>query len=114
MCCCCSSSLFPSLSSLGSDKVPHFLTQVMENIQNLTKLQELWLGQNRIRSVDLCGLKCIKKISLQSNRLTSMRGFEVFLLIYFLFISFSNLIVVLLDPCDKIHVKKICYHPPIT
>lgn len=51
--------------------------QVMENLQNLTNLQELWLGRNRIKVVNLCGLKCIKKISLQSNRLTSMKGFEV-------------------------------------
>lgn len=49
----------------------------MENLQNLTNLQELWLGRNRIKVVNLCGLKCIKKISLQSNRLTSMTGFEV-------------------------------------
>lgn len=52
--------------------------QVMENLQTLTNLQELWLGRNRIKVVNLCGLKCIKKISLQSNRLTCMKGFEVF------------------------------------
>jgi len=49
----------------------------MENLQSLTNLQELWLGRNRIKVVNLCGLNCIKKISLQSNRLTSMAGFEV-------------------------------------
>lgn len=51
--------------------------QVMENMQTLTNLQELWLGRNRIKSINLCGLKCIKKLSLQSNRLTSMKGLEV-------------------------------------
>ena len=51
--------------------------QVMHSLENMTKLQELWLGRNRIKVVNLCGLKCIKKISLQSNRLTSMTGFEV-------------------------------------
>ncbi|TKY60843.1 phosphatase 1 regulatory subunit 7 [Spatholobus suberectus] len=56
---------------LGSNKL-----RVMENLQSLTNLQELWLGRNRIKVVNLCGLKCIKKISLQSNRLTSMTGFE--------------------------------------
>ncbi|CAN1288375.1 Protein phosphatase 1 regulatory inhibitor subunit PPP1R7 homolog [Linum perenne] len=50
--------------------------EVMENLENLTNLEELWLGRNRIKLVNLCGLKCIKKISLQSNRLTSMQGFE--------------------------------------
>ena len=54
-----------------------FVIQVMENLQSLENLQELWLGQNRIKVVNLCGLKCIKKISFQSNRLTSMTGFEV-------------------------------------
>lgn len=49
----------------------------MENMENFTKLEELWLGRNRIKVVNLCGLNCIKKISLQSNRLTSMKGFEV-------------------------------------
>ncbi|KAJ0030401.1 hypothetical protein Pint_13255 [Pistacia integerrima] len=56
---------------LGSNRL-----RVMENLQNLSNLQELWLGRNRIKVVNLCGLKCIKKISLQSNRLTSMKGFE--------------------------------------
>lgn len=56
---------------LGSNRL-----RVMENLQNFTNLQELWLGRNRIRAINLCGLKCIKKISLQSNRLTSMAGLE--------------------------------------
>lgn len=50
--------------------------RVMEGLQNMTILQELWLGCNRIRTVDLCGLKSLVKISLQSNRLTSMLGFQ--------------------------------------
>ncbi|KAL1164568.1 hypothetical protein V6Z11_A06G077600 [Gossypium hirsutum] len=56
---------------LGSNRL-----RVMENLQNFTKLQELWLGRNRIKVINLCGLSCIKKISLQSNRLTSMIGLE--------------------------------------
>ncbi|KAI4363640.1 hypothetical protein MLD38_019831 [Melastoma candidum] len=56
---------------LGSNRL-----RVMENLKNLTNLQELWLGRNRIKAVNLWGLKCIKKISLQSNRLTSMVGFS--------------------------------------
>ncbi|CAD5185325.1 unnamed protein product [Musa acuminata subsp. malaccensis] len=56
---------------LGSNRL-----RVMENLQTLTNLQELWLGRNRIRMVNLCGLKCIRKISLQSNRLTSTMGFQ--------------------------------------
>ncbi|XP_047308074.1 protein phosphatase 1 regulatory inhibitor subunit PPP1R7 homolog [Impatiens glandulifera] len=56
---------------LGSNRL-----RVMENIQNLVKLEELWLGRNRIRIINLCGLNCIKKLSLQSNRITSMLGLE--------------------------------------
>ncbi|PHT54430.1 hypothetical protein CQW23_08892 [Capsicum baccatum] len=56
---------------LGSNRL-----RVMELLDNMKNLQELWLGRNRIRTVNLCGLKCIKKISLQSNRLTSMNGFQ--------------------------------------
>lgn len=63
--------------SVDTFEVLCFLIQVMELLENLKNLQELWLGRNRIRTVNLCGLKCIKKISLQSNRLTSMIGFQV-------------------------------------
>ncbi|WZZ89967.1 hypothetical protein YC2023_118546 [Brassica napus] len=56
---------------LGSNRL-----WVMMNMESLTKLEELWLGRNRIKVVNLCGLRCIKKISLQSNQLTSMKGFE--------------------------------------
>ncbi|KAL4557898.1 hypothetical protein LXL04_036092 [Taraxacum kok-saghyz] len=50
--------------------------RVMENLHNLTNLQELYLGRNRIKAINLCSLKCIKKLSLHSNRLTSMKGLE--------------------------------------
>eukprot|EP00252_Welwitschia_mirabilis_P005461 TRINITY_DN15949_c0_g1_i1.p1 TRINITY_DN15949_c0_g1~~TRINITY_DN15949_c0_g1_i1.p1 ORF type:complete len:349 (+),score=57.03 TRINITY_DN15949_c0_g1_i1:97-1143(+) len=56
---------------LGSNRL-----RVMEGLQNMTLLEELWLGRNRIRSVNLCGVTSITKISLQSNRLTSMLGFQ--------------------------------------
>ncbi|KAJ7515494.1 hypothetical protein O6H91_22G015500 [Diphasiastrum complanatum] len=57
---------------LGSNKI-----RVMEGLHNLTALQELWLGRNRIRAIDLCGLNRLEKISLQSNRLSSMLGIQV-------------------------------------
>lgn len=59
------------LLELGSNKI-----RVMENLHSLKKLEELWLGRNRIRTVTLCGLNSLVKISLQSNRLTSMLGFQ--------------------------------------
>lgn len=69
---------FVFIGLLDQSLINDLLLQVMENLQNLTNLQELWLGRNRIKAINLCGLKFIKKISLQSNRLTSMKGFEVF------------------------------------
>ncbi|KAI4350809.1 hypothetical protein L6164_005223 [Bauhinia variegata] len=71
---------------LGSNKL-----RVMENLQNYTNLQELWLGRNRIKTVNLCGLKCIKKISLQSNRLTSMTGFESCIALEELYLSHNGI-----------------------
>ncbi|KAI4347073.1 hypothetical protein L6164_007922 [Bauhinia variegata] len=70
----------------GSNKI-----RVMENLQNFTNLQELWLGRNRIKMVNLCGLKCIKKISLQSNRLTSMLGFESCIALEELYLSHNGI-----------------------
>ncbi|KAH7511969.1 hypothetical protein FEM48_Zijuj12G0040300 [Ziziphus jujuba var. spinosa] len=71
---------------LGSNKL-----RVMENLQTLTNLQELWLGRNRIKVVNLCGLKCIKKISVQSNRLTSMKGFEECIALEELYLSHNGI-----------------------
>ncbi|BFG39862.1 hypothetical protein CerSpe_261370 [Prunus speciosa] len=71
---------------LGSNRL-----RVMENLQNMTHLQELWLGRNRIKVVNLCGLKCIKKISLQSNRLTSMTGFEECVALEELYLSHNGI-----------------------
>ncbi|GBG63197.1 hypothetical protein CBR_g36965 [Chara braunii] len=50
--------------------------RVMENMEGLTSLQNLWLGKNKIREVNLCGLKGLLRISMMSNRLTRMTGFE--------------------------------------
>ncbi|KAL9685103.1 hypothetical protein QQ045_022550 [Rhodiola kirilowii] len=74
------------LLELGSNRL-----RVMENLQNLTKLQELWLGRNRIKTVNLCGLQCLKKISLQSNRLTSMKGFEECIALEELYLSHNGI-----------------------
>ncbi|XP_030472666.2 protein phosphatase 1 regulatory inhibitor subunit PPP1R7 homolog [Syzygium oleosum] len=71
---------------LGSNRL-----RVIENLQNLINLQELWLGRNRIKTVNLCGLKCIKKISLQSNRLTSMAGFEGCIALEELYLSHNGI-----------------------
>jgi protein phosphatase 1 regulatory subunit 7 len=54
-----------------------FVSQLMEGLGQLKELQQLWLGRNRIQSVNLCGLTNLLKISLQSNRLTSMAAFQV-------------------------------------
>ncbi|KAJ8643237.1 hypothetical protein MRB53_004985 [Persea americana] len=72
---------------LGSNRL-----RVIENLQSLTNLQELWLGQNRIRTVNLCGLNCIRKISLQSNRLTSMMGFQECIALEELYLSHNGIL----------------------
>ncbi|XP_024389521.1 protein phosphatase 1 regulatory inhibitor subunit PPP1R7 homolog isoform X2 [Physcomitrium patens] len=56
---------------LGSNKI-----RVMERLDQLKELQQLWLGRNRIQSVNLCGLTGLLKISVQNNRLTSMAAFQ--------------------------------------
>ncbi|XP_020593923.1 protein phosphatase 1 regulatory subunit pprA [Phalaenopsis equestris] len=71
---------------LGSNRF-----RVMENLENLTNLKELWLGRNRIRAVNLCGLKCITKLSLQSNRLTSMLGFQECVALEELYLSHNGI-----------------------
>lgn len=71
---------------LGSNKL-----RVMENLDTLVNLQELWLGRNRIKAVNLCGLKCLTKISLQSNRLTSTKGFEECVALEELYLSHNGI-----------------------
>ncbi|KAE8735375.1 dolichyl-diphosphooligosaccharide--protein glycosyltransferase subunit STT3 [Hibiscus syriacus] len=71
---------------LGSNRL-----RVMENLQNFTKLQELWPERNRIKVINLCGLSCIKKISFQSNRLTSMRGLEECIALEEIYLSHNGL-----------------------
>ncbi|KAH7415993.1 hypothetical protein KP509_14G070200 [Ceratopteris richardii] len=74
------------LLELGSNKF-----RVMENLNNMVTLKELWLGRNRIRVVNLCGLKSLVKISLQSNRLTSMLGFQDCLCLEELYLSHNGI-----------------------
>ncbi|CAI5535639.1 unnamed protein product, partial [Closterium sp. Naga37s-1] len=59
------------LLELGSNKI-----REMESLSHLSCLEELWVGRNKIREVRVAGLTALVKISVQSNRLTCMRGFE--------------------------------------
>lgn len=59
----------------GSELV--VIGQVMEGLEQLAELQQLWLGRNRIQTVNLSGLTGLLQISLQSNRLTLMGAFQV-------------------------------------
>lgn len=67
---------------LGSNKV-----RKMDGIEKLTQLKELWLGRNRLTTVNMCGLTSLTRISIQSNHLTSMRGFEACVLLEELYLS---------------------------
>lgn len=59
----------------GSELV--VIGQAMEGLEQLAELQQLWLGRNRIQTVNLSGLTGLLQISLQSNRLTLMGAFQV-------------------------------------
>lgn len=74
---------------LGANRV-----REMNGIQNLTQLKELWLGKNRIKTVDMCHLTGLTRISLQNNRLTSMLGFQECVLLEELYLS-NNFISVM-------------------
>ncbi|KAL3679898.1 hypothetical protein R1sor_022854 [Riccia sorocarpa] len=71
---------------LGFNKV-----RKMDGLQKLTKLKELWLGRNRITSVNMCGLTSLTRVSVQSNHLTSMRGFEACVLLEELYLSHNKI-----------------------
>lgn len=73
---------------LGSNKI-----RVMEGLENLKQLQQLWLGRNRIQTVNLCGLTSLLKISLQSNRLTSMAAFQECVSLTELYLSHNHISV---------------------
>ncbi|CAM6101511.1 unnamed protein product [Calypogeia fissa] len=74
---------------LGANRI-----RELNGIQNLTQLKELWLGRNRIKTVDMCGLKSLTRISVQNNRLTSMLGFQECVLLEELYLS-NNFISVM-------------------
>ncbi|KAG0613110.1 hypothetical protein M758_6G077900 [Ceratodon purpureus] len=73
---------------LGSNKI-----RVMEGLDQLKELQQLWLGRNRIQSVNMSGLTNLLKISLQSNRLTSMAGFQECVNLTELYLSHNHISV---------------------
>ena len=79
-----------------------------ENMENLTEINELWSGKNKIRLLqNLSHLLKLRLLSIQSNRLTSIgdglrynvqlkelylshNGFEVKIMTYIVFFSQSE------------------------
>ncbi|CAI5498939.1 unnamed protein product [Closterium sp. Naga37s-1] len=76
------------LLELGSNKI-----REMENLSHLSALEELWVGRNKIREVRVDGLSALVKISVQSNRLTCMRGFETCTRLQELYLSNNGITV---------------------
>eukprot|EP00850_Spirogloea_muscicola_P012367 SM000079S22485 [mRNA] locus=s79:443204:445359:- [translate_table: standard] len=74
------------LLELGSNKI-----RVMEGLQHLLGLTELWLGRNKIREANMFSLSGLRKVSIQSNRLTSMLGFEECRLLEELYLSHNGI-----------------------
>ncbi|KAI5452218.1 protein phosphatase regulatory subunit Sds22 [Naganishia albida] len=57
---------------LGGNRI-----RIIENLEKLTLLEELWLGKNKIRGLEnLLTFKNLKILSLQSNRITKMENLE--------------------------------------
>ena len=57
-------------------------------IKHLKKLENLWLGKNKITQIDgLSELTNLKVLSLQNNRIIKM---EVFLLLFFFYFFFHS------------------------
>ncbi|KAH9838427.1 L domain-like protein [Rhodofomes roseus] len=49
----------------------------IENLDSLFALEELWLGKNKIATLEgLAGLKNLRILSIQSNRITKLEGLE--------------------------------------
>lgn len=49
----------------------------IENLEELTELEELWLGKNKIEKIEgLDKMKKLRVLSIQSNRITELRGLE--------------------------------------
>jgi hypothetical protein len=52
--------------------------QEIQNLETLKKLQQLWLGRNRLTEIaNLSALTLVRQLSLQANRLESMTGISV-------------------------------------
>ena len=51
------------------------MASLISGLSNLTSLESLWLGKNKITNiVGLETLKNVRKLDVQSNRLTSVEG----------------------------------------
>lgn len=49
----------------------------MDGLQQLTSLQSLWLGKNKIEKIEHVGqMQVLKQLDVQSNRLTALSGLE--------------------------------------
>ena len=66
--------------------------QKIENLDTLTSLEQLWLGKNKITSLDgLSSLTNLTILSIQSNHLTSLEGLCTLTALEELYISHNNI-----------------------
>lgn len=64
----------------------------LENLSQLTNLEELWVGKNKITSLDgIASLKKLKILSIQSNRLTKLEGLDSLEALEELYLSHNGL-----------------------
>lgn len=66
--------------------------RVIENLERLTLLDELWLGKNKIRRLEnLNSFANLKILSIQSNRITKMEGLDALVNLEELYLSHNGL-----------------------
>lgn len=80
---------------------------MIENIEHLTNLEELWLGKNKIEQINLPYLPKLKKLSVQHNRLTDIceKSIKNILCVEELYISYNKINHIIDTFKDLKHLK---------
>lgn len=111
----------PSCDQWSVDVLPAFhgtsmqtVVQEVENLEPLVRLQQLWLGRNRIPEVGrgLQALTGLRQLSLQANRLVSISGLETLTCLEELYLSQNGIRQVSgLESLSSLKVLDLAYNP---
>ena len=76
-----------TLLELGSNRI-----RKMQHFEALANLQELWLGRNKIGTIEcLSNLKMLRRLSIQNNRLRVIEGLDSCVNLEELYLSFNGI-----------------------